>query len=86
MPEPVNDWLLTSLKEKLINIGAKVVSEGRYLVFQMAEVAITREMFQEILRLIGALRPQPPPRQHETPMLMRSPSNDGRSASKCQEE
>ena len=55
-------WSLTSLKEKLIKNGAKVVSHGRYLVFQMAEVAIPRQMFQEILRLIGELRPQPPPR------------------------
>jgi hypothetical protein len=51
------------LKEKLIKIGAKVVSHGRYVVFQMAEVAI--QMFQEILRLIAELRPQPHPRQHE---------------------
>jgi hypothetical protein len=28
--------------------------------FQMAEVAIPRQMFQEILRLIAELRPQPP--------------------------
>jgi len=38
-----------------------VVSHGRYVVFQMAEVAIPRQMFQEILRLIAELRPQPPP-------------------------
>jgi hypothetical protein len=29
MPEPIKDWSLTSLKEKLIKIGAKVVSHGR---------------------------------------------------------
>jgi len=44
-----------------IKIGAKVVSHGRYVMFQMAEVAIARQMFQEILRLIAELRPQPPP-------------------------
>jgi hypothetical protein len=60
-PEPIKDWSLTSLKDKLIKIGAKVVSHGRYVVFQMAEVAIPRQMFQEILRLIAELRPQPPP-------------------------
>jgi Transposase DDE domain group 1 len=48
-PEPIKDWSLTSLKEKLIKIGAKVVSHGRYVVFQMAEVAIPRQMFQEPL-------------------------------------
>jgi hypothetical protein len=36
-------------------------SHGRYIAFQMAEVAIPRQMFQEILRLIAELRPQPPP-------------------------
>jgi hypothetical protein len=60
-PEPIKDWSLTSLKEKLIKIGAKVVSHGRYVIFQMAEVAIAGQMFQEILRLIAELRPQPPP-------------------------
>jgi len=58
---PIKDWSLTSLKEKLIKIGAKVVSHGRYVAFQMAQVAIPRQMFQEILRLIAELRPQRPP-------------------------
>ena len=57
----IKDWSLTTLKDKLIKIGAKVVSHGRYVIFQMAEVAIARQMFQEILRLIAELRPQPPP-------------------------
>ena len=35
-------------KEKLIKIGAKVISHGRTVAFQMAEVAIPRQMFQEI--------------------------------------
>ena len=60
-PEPIKGWSLTSLKDKLIKIGAKVVSHGRYVLFQTAEVAIPRQMFQEILRLIAELRPQPPP-------------------------
>ena len=58
-PEPIKDWSLTSLKEKLIKIGAKVVSHGRYFAFQMAEVAIPRNLFADILRLIAELRPPP---------------------------
>ena len=58
-PEPIRDWSLNSLKEKLIKIGAKVVSHGRYVAFQMAEAAIPRQMFQEILRRIAELRPPP---------------------------
>ena len=60
-PEPIKDWSLTSLKEKLIKIGAKVVSHGRYVAFQMAEVAIPRNLFGDILRLIAELRPPPDP-------------------------
>ena len=59
MPAAAEPWTLTSLREKLIKIGAKVVSHGRYVAFKMAEVVIARQMFQE--RLIGELRPQPPP-------------------------
>ena len=61
IPEPIKNWSLTSLKEKLIKIGAKVVSHGRYIAVQMAEVTITRMLFAEILRLIAELRPPPDP-------------------------
>ena len=60
-PKPIKDWSLTTLNDKLIKIGAKVVSHGRYVIFQMAEVAIARQMFQDILRRIAELRPPPPP-------------------------
>jgi len=58
-PEPIKDWSLTSLKEKLIKIGAKVVSHGRYVAFQMAEVAIARNLFADALRLIAEIPPPP---------------------------
>jgi hypothetical protein len=58
LPEAVKQWSLTSLKEKLIKIGEKVVSHGRYVILQMAEVAVPKELFQEILRLIDGLRPR----------------------------
>lgn len=61
LPEAVAQWSLTSLREKFVKIGTKVVSHGRYVAFQMAEVAMPRHMFQKILRLIAELRPQPPP-------------------------
>jgi hypothetical protein len=60
-PEPIKDWSLTSLREKLIKIGAKIISHGRYVTFQMAEVAIPRQLFADILRLIAELRPPPDP-------------------------
>ena len=49
------------LREKLIKIGAKVVSHGRYVTFQLAEVAVPRELFPKILRLIEDLRRRPVP-------------------------
>ncbi len=58
-PEPIKDWSMASLKEKLIKIGAKVVSHGRYVAFQMGEIAIPRNLFADILRLIAELRPPP---------------------------
>ncbi len=58
-PVPIKDWSLTSLTEKLIKIGAKVVSHGRYVAFQMAEVAIPKILFADILRLIAEMRPPP---------------------------
>jgi hypothetical protein len=61
LPEAVKQWSLTSLREKLVKIGAKVVRHGRYVIFQMAEVAVPRELFQEILRLIAQLRAPPAP-------------------------
>jgi hypothetical protein len=42
-------------EEKLIKIGGKVISHGRYVAFQMAEVAIPRILFADILRLIAEL-------------------------------
>jgi hypothetical protein len=57
--EAIADWSLTSLREKLIKIGAKVVSHGRYVTFQMAEVAISRQLFASIMQRIAALRSPP---------------------------
>ena len=61
LPKAVEHWSLTTLREKLIKIGAKVVSHGRYVTFQLAEVAVPRELFRKILRLIDGLRPAPVP-------------------------
>jgi hypothetical protein len=61
MPQATESWSLTSLREKLIKIGAKVISRGRYVTFQMAEVAISRQMLAKILSLIARLRAPPAP-------------------------
>ncbi len=61
MPKEVEHCSLTTLREKLVKIGAKVVRHGRYITFQLAEVAIPRTLFVEILRLIDGLRAAPLP-------------------------
>ena len=59
LPPSVKHWSLTTLREKLVKIGAKVVTSSRYVVFQMAEVAIPRGLFRAILERIRRLIPLP---------------------------
>jgi len=46
---------------EIAKIGAKVVSHGRCVTFELAEVAVSGQMFQEILSLIARLRAPPAP-------------------------
>jgi hypothetical protein len=55
LPPGVSHWSLTTLRDKLIKIGAKVVSSARYVTFQMAEVAVSQRLFEAILRRISRL-------------------------------
>jgi Transposase DDE domain group 1 len=59
LPRDVAQWSLTTLREKLVKIGARIVRHGRYLVFQLAEVAVPRALFAAILRRIDRLRGPP---------------------------
>ncbi len=59
LPKEIKHWSLTTLREKLVKIGAKVVSSGRYVTFQMAEVAITERLFNLILSRIRSWRLAP---------------------------
>ena len=52
----VKHWSLCTLLVKLIKIGAKVLKHSRYVIFQMAEVAIRKELFAEIISRINRLR------------------------------
>ena len=57
LPRSVKHWSMTTLREKLIKIGAKVVAHSRYVIFQMAEVAVPRGLFRAILERIRRLKP-----------------------------
>jgi hypothetical protein len=59
MPKTAEPWSLTSPREKLIKIGAKVASHGRHVIFQMGEVAVPWQISREILSLVARLRPPP---------------------------
>ena len=59
LPRSISHCSLTTLREKLVKIGAKVVSHARYVTFQMAEVAIPRALFEAILARIARLLPMP---------------------------
>ena len=57
--EEAEHWSLTTLREKLIRIGARMVRHGRYVTFQMAEVAVSGRMFGQILAHVARLRAPP---------------------------
>jgi hypothetical protein len=62
LPPEVAHWSMTTLRERLVKIGARIVRHGRSIIFQMAEVMVPRALFQTILGTIAALRPLPPVR------------------------
>ncbi|MDP6021146.1 MAG: IS1380 family transposase [Alphaproteobacteria bacterium] len=61
LPEEVAHWSLTTLREKLVKIGAKVVRHGRYVTFQLAGVGVPRSLSEKILGLIEDPRRRPVP-------------------------
>ena len=60
LPKSVRHWSLTTLREKLVKIGAKVVRHSGYVTFQLAEVAVTGQLFATILQRIARLNLPPP--------------------------
>jgi hypothetical protein len=59
LPKAVKDWSLRSLQLKLIKIGGRVVCHARQIIFQLAEVAVPRELFAAILERVRELHPVP---------------------------
>jgi hypothetical protein len=62
LPEEVKQWPLTTPLHRLIKICTRNVRHGRSITFQMAEMMVSRGLFQQILTAIAALRPLPPAR------------------------
>ena len=61
LPKEAEHWSFATLREERIKIGNRVVRHGRDIAFQLAEIAIPRQMFAEILRRINGLRPKVAP-------------------------
>jgi hypothetical protein len=59
LPREVKHWSQTTIREKLIQIDAKVVSHAKVVTFQLAEVAVPRALFAAILERIDQLRAIP---------------------------
>ncbi|MEA2086191.1 MAG: IS1380 family transposase [Chloroflexota bacterium] len=59
LPKAINDWSLRSLQVKLIKIGGRIVRHARHIIFQLAEVAVSRDLFAAILGRITRLRLAP---------------------------
>jgi hypothetical protein len=59
LPKAINDWSLRSLQVKLIKMGGRIVRHARRFVFQLAEVAVSRDLFAAILERISRLCPSP---------------------------
>ena len=61
LPDEIKQWSITTLRDRLVKIGAKIVRRGRSIIFQMAEVMVPRARFAEILMRIAQLRAPPAP-------------------------
>jgi hypothetical protein len=64
LPPSVKHWTLTTLRDKLVKIGSKIVHHARYVMFQLAEVAVPRRLYRAILdriRRFAAISPRAAP-------------------------
>ena len=59
LPKAIKDWSLRSLQVKLIKIGGRIVRHARQIIFQLAEVAVSRDLFAAILERITRLSLSP---------------------------
>jgi hypothetical protein len=59
LPELARHWSLRSVQTKLIKMGGHLVRHARRLVYQLAEVAVSREVFRRVLERIAGHHPAP---------------------------
>ena len=62
LPDAISHWSMTTLRDRLVKIGAKIVRHGRSITFQMAKVMVPCKLFEQILEAIVIRRPASPAR------------------------
>jgi hypothetical protein len=55
LPTSVASWSLTSLQQRLVKTGGRLIQHARYYWLQLAEGHLTRRLFASMLRKIAAL-------------------------------
>ena len=55
LPPRINRWSLTSLQQRLVKTGGRLVKHARYYWLLLAEGHLTRRLFGDMLRRIWAL-------------------------------
>jgi hypothetical protein len=55
LPAPIGKWSLTSLQQRLVKTGGRLIQHARYYWLQLAEGHLTRRLFAGMLRKIVAL-------------------------------
>ncbi len=55
LPNRIRNWSLTSLQQRLVKTGGRLVKHARYYWLLLAEGDLTRGCFRSMLRRIAAL-------------------------------
>jgi len=55
LPRRFGNWSLTSLQQRLVKTGGRLVRHARYYCLLLAEGHLSRRLFSSMLRRIGAL-------------------------------
>jgi hypothetical protein len=55
LPQGIANWSLTSLQQRLVKTGGRLIKHARYYWLVLAEGRLTRRLFGGMLRRIAAL-------------------------------
>ena len=55
LPKKIENWPLTSLQQRLVKTGGRLVKHARYYWLMLAESHLTRRLFGSMVRRIDAL-------------------------------